>query len=130
MHSWVGVVMTRGSQVSLNMSDFPGVSSTRHRRNTNALHSWIPRYTFSQRGYTGVTNPLRMHVQMHSIQRNARCIVPWVRDLILAAYLLTGRSVSCWSHGFLRVQCISTLKLKNSVRYTNIYSNKTINFYS
>ena len=130
MHSWVGVVMTLGSQVSLSMSDFPAVSSTRHRRNANALHSWVPRYTFSQRGYIGVTSPLRMHVQMHPIQRNARCMLPCAWDLILATYLPTGRKVSCWSHGFLRVQCISTLKLKNSVRYTNNYSNKAINFYS
>ena len=130
MHSWVGVVMTLGSQVSLSMSDFLGVSSTRHQRNANALHSWVPGYIFSQRGYTGVTSPLRMHVQMHPIQRNARCMLPCARDLILAAYLSTGRKVSCWSHGFLRVQCISTLKLKNSVRYTNNYSNKAINFYS
>ena len=119
MHSWMGVVMTLGSQVSLSMSDFLSVSSTRHRRNPNALHSWVPGSTFSQRDYTGVTSPLRMYVQMHPIQRNARCMLPCVRDLILAAYLSTGRKVSCWSHGFLRVQCISTLKLKNKhhIRY-------------
>ena len=130
MHSWVGVVMSLGSQDSVNMSNFLGVSSTRHRRNANALHSWVPGYTFSQRGYTGVISPLRMHVQMRLIQRNARCMLPCARDLILAAYLPTGCSVSCWSHSFLRVQCISTLKLKNSVRYTNNCSNKAINFYS
>ena len=93
MHSWVGVVMTLGSQVSLSMSDFPGVSSTRHRRNANALHSWVPGYTFSQRGYIGVTSPLRMHVQMRPIQRNARRVLSCARDLLDIC------SVSCWCHG-------------------------------
>ena len=98
MHSWVGVVMNLGSQVFVIMSDFPAVSSTRHRRNANALHSWVPEYTFSQRGYTGVTSPLRMHIQIRPIQRNACCMLPCAQDLVLAAYLPIGRNVSCWSH--------------------------------
>ena len=84
--------MSLGSHF-VSMSDSPTISSTRHRRNVNALHLWIPEYTFSQRGYTGVTSPLRMHVEMHSIQRNARRVLSCARDLSDIC------SVSCWSHG-------------------------------
>ena len=91
--------------------DFPTVLSTRHQRNTNALHLWIPGYTFSQTSYTGVTIPLRMHVQKCPIQRNARCVLPCARDFILVAYLPDICSVSCWSHNFLRVQCSTNFQV-------------------
>ena len=73
------------------------------RRNKNAVHSWLPGYTFSQKSYTGVTSPLRMHIQMSSIQRNGRCGLSCMRNLILTMYLLDIWSIYCWSHGF--VQC-------------------------
>ena len=47
----------------VSMSDFPALSSIRHLRNANALHSWVSGYTFSQRSYTGVITPMRMHVK-------------------------------------------------------------------
>ena len=72
-------------------------------RNTNAVHPWVLWYIFSQRRYTGITSPLRMHVKMRPIQRNARCGLSCARDLILTAYLPDICSVSCWSHGI--VQC-------------------------
>ena len=89
--------MSLGSHF-VSMSHFPVVSSTRQRKNTNALHLWVPEYTLSQRGYIGETSPLRMHVQMRPIQRNARCVLPCAWDLVLAAYLPDICIVSCWSH--------------------------------
>ena len=68
------------------------------------MHSWLPRYTFSQRNYTGVTSPLRMHVKMRPIQRNGRCGLSCARNLILTAYLPEIYSVYWWSHGI--VQCV------------------------
>ena len=96
--------MSLGSHF-VSIADFRAVSSTRHQRNANALHSWVPGYTFSQRGYTGVITPLRMHVQKRPIQRNARCMLPYARDFILVTYLPDICSVFCWSHVFLKVQC-------------------------
>ena len=62
------------------------------------MHSWLPGYTFSQRSYTGVTSPLRMHVKMSVIQRNAHCRLSCARNLILTAYCPNICSVNCWIH--------------------------------
>ena len=62
------------------------------------MHSWLPRYTFSQRSYTGVTSPLRMHIKMSIIQRNARCRLSCAQNLILTAYRPDIFSVNFWIH--------------------------------
>ena len=66
------------------------------------MHSWLLGYSFSQRSYTGITSPLRMHVKMSLIQRNARCGLSCARNLILTAYRPNIYSVYCCIHGIVQ----------------------------
>ena len=76
------------------------------RRSRNAMHSWVPGYTFSQRSYIDVTSPLRMHIKISPIQRNGCCGLSYVRNLILTTYLPDIYSVYCWSHGIVQFAVI------------------------
>ena len=77
-------------------------------KNKNAVHLWLPGYTFSQKNYTSVTSPLRMHIKINPIQRNGRCGLSCARNLILTAYLPDIWSIYCWSHGFVQCALIET----------------------